>query len=163
MRGWLFFSAAAWHVIFPSVAHGRLIVIRGRSSVIPCLEKNRTSQYPMSTSRLAFASAMGSGRVGGSAYPCILKPNSSCCRRICFSSIGYDNMYIQYIFYIIERDEAVFVCAATAHAVCVTRLDRIHLRHSSLFALRSSSMDNPGLSGSLARSCCSRFSDRMYV
>jgi hypothetical protein len=64
----VFLRAAAWLVNFPSVAHGRLS-IRGRSSVTPCLEKTRTSQHPMSTSRVGPASAMGSGRVGCSSYP----------------------------------------------------------------------------------------------
>jgi hypothetical protein len=66
----VFLRAAAWLVNFPSVAHGRLS-IRGRSSVTPCLEKTRTSQHPMSTSRVGPASAMGSGRVGCSSYPSV--------------------------------------------------------------------------------------------
>lgn len=64
----VFFSAAAWHVNFPSVAHGRQ-TIRGRSSVMPRPEKTQDVSVPYVYFSVGSASAMGSGRVGGSSYP----------------------------------------------------------------------------------------------
>ena len=69
-----FLCAAAWLVNFPSVAHGRL-AIRGRSSVIPCLEKPGLLSTLCLLLELALPARWGAG---GSVVPHIHLTYSVC-------------------------------------------------------------------------------------